>query len=148
MDWKAAKKEYLAGGISLRALAKKYGTNYSAAARRSKRWVEARDQVAAKTTSKAIEAISTKAADARSELYNTAEIVLGIVKEKAQSGQGNIKEITGALRDLKIVLDLKGDDDKLEQRARIEKLRREAEEAKNTAQSIHITVEGAEGWTD
>lgn len=73
MDWKTkAKKEYIAGGISFRGLASKYGVTLSAvrAAAKAGCWVQLRAQARAKSDSKIVESVA-EASRRRAERVQT-----------------------------------------------------------------------------
>lgn len=153
MDWAALKQEYMTSTQSLRALAKKYNTSYTRISMHSRAegWVEARRQFVAKTESKVMEKASEKAADASVMLYETALDAMSLLKDlmKGATELSDVKTVTGALKDLKTVLDAKSEADIEEQRARIEKLRKEASQEKDEPKSITVTIEGGgEGWAN
>lgn len=146
MDWAALKQEYMTSTQSLRALAKKHNTSYTRVSMHSRAegWVEARRQFVAKTESKVMEKASEKAANASTMLYDTALEAMSLLKDLMSGATelSDVKTVTGALKDLKTVLDAKSEADIEEQRARIEKLRREAA---GETQDREITVRFAEG---
>lgn len=151
MDWAAIKQEYMTSTQSLRALAKKHNTSYTRVSMHSRAegWVEARRQFVAKTESKVMEKAAEKAANASTMLYDTALEAMSLLKDLMSGATelSDVKTVTGALKDLKTVLDAKSEADIEEQRARIDKLRKEAQEEKNEPKSITVTIEGGgEGW--
>ena len=152
-DWNAIKKEYLTTSVSQRALAKKYKVSLNAIKRRStgEGWVAARAQISHETTTKLVDKTSDLASEAKALLYETAMEMIRQLNALAKDGayDGNLKprDVTGAMKDCRDILDLKSDIDIEEQRARIDKLRREAQEEKNEPKSITVTIEGGgEGW--
>ena len=140
MDWAAIKKEYITTNISQRALSRKHGISARSITDRSKRegWVDLRRQNFDKTVAKTIERASDIAAEVNARLYKSANKALDRLDGMLDREEGSIKEITGALKDLKVVLDAKSEADMEEQRARIEKLRKEAQT--ETEQKTEITV--------
>ena len=152
-DWQELKKEYITSRISLRALAKKHNVPYSTISHHgmAEGWVNARSLTEVKTESKTIEKASDIASEAKALLYETAMEMIRQLNALAKDGayDGNLKprDVTGAMKDCRDILDLKSDIDIEEQRARIDKLRREAQEEKNEPKSITVTIEGGgEGW--
>lgn len=145
MDWGAAKREYITTDISQRALADKYGVSPTAIRRRSTEegWVAAREQIKHKTTAKLVEQTSDLVASARADLYKAAQaMIVELMELVTDRGDLKPRDITGAMKDCMDILGLKSDDDIAEQRARIEKLKREAA---GETQDREITVRFAEG---
>ena len=146
MDWAALKQEYMTSTQSLRALAKKHNTSYTRISMHSRAegWVEARRQLVAITESKVMEKAAEKAANASTMLYDTALEAMVLLKDLMGGATelSDVKTVTGALKDLKTVLDAKSEADIEEQRVRIAKLRREAA---GETQDREITVRFAEG---
>lgn len=148
-DWNEIRKEYITTNVSQRALAKKYKVSTRTIGDRSKRegWVELRIQHRGKTVAKTLDKAAEIASEVNKKLYESANKALARIDGMLDREEGSIKEITGALRDIKIILDAKSEADMEEQRARIDKLRREAQEEKNEPKSITVTIEGGgEGW--
>lgn len=158
MDFSKLKKEYLKGNTSYRKLAEKYnvpfGTLRKVAAK--EKWKELRDKTRAKTDTKIVESISNEEAKRAERLLSVSDRLLerieGIVEELSTGevlmDRTTLKQITGALLDIK---KLQGDRDPLdieEQKARIAKLRKEAEEEDKTSEVV-ITIEGGEdSWAE
>lgn len=158
MDFSKLKKEYLKGNTSYRKLAKKYDVPLSTlkAVAAKEGWVQLRDQTKAKTDTKIVESISDEEARRAKRLLSVSDRLLerieGIVEELSTGevlmDRTTLKQITGALLDIK---KLQGDRDPLdieEQKARIAKLRKEAEEEDKTNEVV-ITIEGGEdSWAE
>ena len=158
MDFSKLKKEYLKGNTSYRKLAEKYnvpfGTLRKVAAK--EKWKELRDKTRAKTDTKIVESISNEEAKRAERLLSVSDRLLerieGIVEELSTGevlmDRTTLKQITGALLDIK---KRQGDRDPLdieEQKARIAKLRKEAEEEDKTSEVV-ITIEGGEdSWAE
>lgn len=152
MDWAAIKKEYITTSISQRALAKKYGVSLTAIRRRSveEGWVAARVQISDKTTTKLVEKASDLASEARSVLYRAAlamaKDLVRIAEDGSYPAGWKPRDVSGALKDCRDILDLKSEEDLAEQKARIEKLRREAQTEEQTRE-VRVKIEGAgDGW--
>lgn len=158
-DWQAIKKEYITDPkTSYRKLAEKYGVsrvqigNVGA----EEGWVELRRKHLDKTLSKTVNAIGTAQAQRAARLQTVADKLLGKIEAAVDSFDMEIlfadrqalRQITGALKDIKEIQMIKSDADIREQEARIEKLRREAERD-DDSKSSEVTVTilgGAEEW--
>ena len=134
-DWNAIRAEYITGSAGLRDLAEKYKISFTTVSRRCARekWVDARRQADDDATTEIAKKTARKNSSVRNELYTVAEKVLkkiGAVVDgldaSGKDGVQKIKLITGSLKDLKDVLDVKSTADAKEQRERIKKLQREA----------------------
>ena len=158
MDFSKLKKEYLKGGTSYRKLAEKYGVPFGTLRKvaAKEKWTELRDKTRDKTDTKTIEAISEKEAERAKRLLTISDRLLdrieGMVEElttgEVLMDRTTLKQITGALLDIN---KLQGNRDALdieEQKARIAKLRKEAEEEDKTNEVV-ITIEGGEdSWAE
>lgn len=134
MDWSKIKKEYLKGKISYRELAEKYnvpfGTLRKVAAK--EKWKDLRDKTRAKTDMKTIEIISDGEADRAKRLMSVTDKLLdrieGLVEEftagEVLLDKTTLKQLTGALKDIKDIQGIKNPIDIEEQRARIENLKK------------------------
>ena len=124
MNWTQIKKEYITSNDSLRMLSEKHRVSLSTIKDRShtEGWVESRRQFRRKSTEKLIEKESDKDSDCRVQIYSIAVIVLDKINELIKSYPNcnvRLREITGALKDVKDILDLKSELDIEEQNARI-----------------------------
>lgn len=159
MDWSTIKAEYLAGGTSYRKLADKYGVSLTNLQRRALRekWVELRQQTADEAAAKIIDSISSKQARMYQRLQDVTDKLLdkleGIVEsvclEEMVIDKYTMKQITGALKDIKDIQSIKSPMDIEEQKARIAKLQRDAERDDDTTDEIEITFNaGPEEWNE
>lgn len=159
MDWSTIKAEYLAGGTSYRKLADKYGVSLTNLQRRALRekWVELRQQTADEAAAKIIDSISSKQARRYQRLQDVTDKLLdkleGIVEsvclEEMVIDKYTMKQITGALKDIKDIQSIKSPMDIEEQKARIAKLQRDAERDDDTTDEIEITFNaGPEEWNE
>ena len=145
--WEKIKKEYVKGDMSQRALAEKYGVNeytLSAHARKGG-WRDLRNKKRQKVTEK----IMDKAAEAegrRAErLSKSAEKLLDTIDDLiGRAGKSmaprDLKDLTGAIKDIKAILDVRSDADLREQEARIEKLRKDASRDEQTDREIRVVM--------
>lgn len=153
MDWKRIKAEYIAGGTSYRKLAEKYGVSPTTLTKVAGRegWVEARQQADIKKTSKIVDAVSDKEAKKAVDIIDVADKLLEKIEEVAGmiSDPDSIKKLTSAIKDIKDIKGIKSEDDIAEQRARINKLRKEAEREDDTTNEIEIVFKaGEEAWNE
>ena len=135
MDFSKLKKEYLKGGTSYRKLAKKYNVPLSTlkAVASKEGWVELRDQTKTKTDTKIVESISDEEANRAKRLLTVSDRLLerieGMVEELTTGevllDRTTLKQITGALKDIKDIQGIKNSIDIEEQRARIAKLKKD-----------------------
>lgn len=129
MDWKQAKAEYIAGGISYRKLAGKYGVSRSKLQARATRekWPDLKSQAEAKTEAKLVESISDRDAQSAVDIIGVADkllVKISSVLERVKTAQ-EIRHLTSALKDLKEIKGQKSEADMREQEARIAKLERD-----------------------
>lgn len=135
MDWKKLKTEYIKGGTSYRKLAEKHGVPFgtlrNVAAK--EKWRELRDKTRIKTDTKLTEAVSDVQADRLCRLQKVTDDLLeqieGIVRsislEEIMMDKHALRQITGALKDIKDIQSLKSPLDIAEQKARIKNLQRQ-----------------------
>ncbi len=143
MVWKKIKAEYIAGGISYREIAKKYGVSFNTLktiAIREK-WTELRQQAENRATTKAIENVATGSTKHTANIYDVADKLLdkitSLLEEENITTQ-NVRSLTAALKDIKDIKGIKSELDLKEQEARIDKLRKEIKEEKKDT-NINIT---------
>lgn len=147
MDWSKLKAEYIAGGTSYRKLAEKYGVSFNTiqGVAKQEKWVELRNQVKDKSTTKMVESIAQDITKNAVKINNVADKLLDkisrMLDEYDELDSQSIKHFTSALKDIKDVKGIKSDIDMREQEARIEKLRKDTEdEQKDT--SVVVKFEG------
>lgn len=131
-DWKKIKAEYIAGGTTYRALAKKHGVSFTTLQRTAKKegWITLRRQADDKTTAIMVDKVSSKNANTGLKINAVADKLLFKLSETIDAtevldGQ-TLKQFTSALKDLR---DIKGEKSLLdlrEQEARIAKLQKDA----------------------
>lgn len=153
MDWKAIKSEYIAGGISYRKLADKYGISFSTLKRRAalEKWYEARVECCAKSTTKIVEIESDKQADRMKRLLTVSDELLNVVEDAVKQiklgelivDKGVLKSISGTIKDIKDIQNIKTQLDIEEQKARIAILKKQAE-SDDAAREVTVTIAGGE----
>lgn len=152
--WKKMKIEYISTDISLRGLEKKYGVPFSAVRSRSERekWVDQRKSVNTQTTQKSIDLISTQQAQQCAKAFQVANKLLEKIEKAVDAVEdadtGAIKQLTGAIKDLKEIGVFRADMDRAEQMARIKKLQKEAEDEQEDKEIIVTIKGGADKYGD
>lgn len=158
-DWNKIKAEYVAGGTSYRKLADKYGVSLRNLQRKAAKesWVDLRQQTVDKAAAKIIESVSSQQARRYQRLQDVTDKLLdkleGIVEqvclEEMAIDKYTMKQITGALKDIKDIQSIKSPMDIEEQKARIAKLQRDAERDDDSANEIEVTFNaGPEEWNE
>ena len=147
MDWSKLKAEYIAGGTSYRKLAEKYGVPFSNLKNVAikERWADLREQAKNVTETKLVEQIGRKNAKIDDKFFNLVDKLLdkaeGVIDDMPEWSVYDLKEMAVALKYIKDCRGVKSDADIREQEARIEKLRKDAEdEQKDT--SVVVKFEG------
>ena len=153
MDWKKLRAEYIAGGTSYRKLAEKYDVSFHTLRKQAAKenWKALRDETTTKTVTKIIEIESDKQADRMKRLLNVSDKLLKAVEDavdKFQTGElllekGALKSLSGTIKDIKDIQNLKTELDIEEQKARIAILKKQAESDDNTNNEIKVTFEGS-----
>ena len=146
-DYAKMRKEYIKGGISYQKLAEKYGVPFGTVRRIAKdeKWGQQRAEVKQKSMQKSVEAIAAQTADVDSSIHDAAMALLDAFNVSVQGARGlnakQLRDYGAALKSIQDVLTNGPSDlDILEQEARIEKLRREAEKS-DSAGSGQVTVQ-------
>ena len=154
MGWNEIKKEYIAGGTSYRALAKKHNVSLTTLNRIAgkEKWVELRQQAENKAEAKIVENVSKDKSKTVSKIIGVADKLIAKMEasiDKMDVIDGHtIKSYTSALKDLKDITGLKSDVDLREQEARIAKLQKDAEkEEKDTEITIVIGDDDTEDFS-
>jgi uncharacterized protein YjcR len=151
--WIAIRNDYLTSDISLRGLEKKYGISFSAIRNRCERekWVEQRKVVSTQTAQKSLDLLSTHQAEEATKAFMVANKLLEKIERSVDAvddgDTGAIKQLTGAIKDLKEIGIFRADLDRAEQMARIKKLQKEAEE-EQTDTTITVKIESGEDYAD
>jgi cob(I)alamin adenosyltransferase len=151
-DWRKIKTEYITTDTSYRKLGLKYGVHYQTICRRAKEegWIEQREHHENKVVTKTLDKISEKQSSSAELMQDTANALLQMIADGIEkfdtdtllADRQALRGITGALKDLKDVLSLKSDADLEEQKARIAKLRKEAEEGDAAPPEIKVSIVG------
>lgn len=148
MDWKKLKAEYIAGGISYRKLAEKHNVPFHTLRKQAAKehWRELRDECIAKTATKIVELESDKNAMRMERLLRVSDDLLDAVEQAVHSfkvgelllDKSALKSLSGTIKDIKDIQNIKTELDIEEQKARIANLKKQAE--KEDAVDATVTV--------
>lgn len=151
-DWNVIRQEYITTeSASYRKLAEKYGISYTSIGNRARAegWAEQREQYLNETLSKSLKALSKNQAERAKRIQDVADKVLDKIEKAVDDfsmkelmfDKQVLKQITGALRDIKDIQMIKSDADMREQEARIRNLQKQAE-TDDTSKDITVTIVG------
>ena len=161
VDWNTLKAEYIAGGVSYRELAEKYGVSQSTLRQRAARekWSEQKNTVRTEVEQKMIDTISDEQTEqAVSAASLISEAAMNFLKQIADESvrliNGEIdaeyrtkySEYALALSRFKDVLDIKSEKDIEEQQARIDNLRKQADKDEKKDNKIIVEFGEFEDW--
>lgn len=149
MNWSKIKTEYITDeSSSYRKLSKKYNVSYTAISNRAQaeNWVELRNQYNIKTTSKSIDAIADEQVERARRLKTVADKLLKKIEDAVDDAnmqellknKNALKQLTGALKDIKDIQMIRSEADDREQNARIRSLEKQAEKGEETTQTIQV----------
>lgn len=153
-DWNKIKTEYLTSDTSYRKLAQKYGVNATTIAKKASKedWVSQRQQQANRTLSKTLTAVSNRQVNRAARLQEVADKLLNKIEAAVDDykmevllvDRQSLRQITGALKDIKDIQMIRSEADLREQEARISKLLKEAESEDSGPNKVVIQIEGGE----
>ncbi len=145
-DWKKIKAEYVRGGVSYRKLADKYSVSLSTLSKiaMKEKWADLRKQTRIKVDTKLTDSVASQEAKRVNEVQNIADLLLQKIKDGVLSGifcedTESIRRAVSSLKDLNEIKGYKSDLDIQEQKARIEKLRREAQ-TEDESKDIRVVI--------
>lgn len=147
-NWKKIKAEYIRGGTSYRKLADKYGVSFSSIRRKAEKekWTDLRTQAEQKASIKIVEAVASQDAEHEDNFQSLADKLLQHIAANIDllaTNATSCKDITVAIKNLRDIKGVKSELDMQEQIARIEKLRKDAQQEEETAE-VTITIEGGD----
>lgn len=131
-DWEKIKAEYITTDISVRDLAQKHGVHYTTIGKKASKegWQTQRQQQTNTTLTKILQADTEQKVDRATKLYNAADELLNkIVAGISSAGIATptaAKNYSDALKNIKEIHMIRSAEDIEEQKARIEKIRKEA----------------------
>lgn len=143
-DWQDIKTEYITTKTSFRKLADKYGLNKDTIWKKAKDegWEDLRRQHIDNVQTKILDADTEQKVDRAVRLMTVADKLLAKVEEWVEMGEpisaNSIKNLSDAIKNIKEVQMIRTEEDVEEQKARIAKLRKEAEKEENTDNTIVI----------
>lgn len=150
--WDKLRMEYVSSDISLRGLEKKYGIPFSQIQKKSRagKWADLREEAKSKELQKSVELIAdqkaeecTRAFRVASTILDKIEAIVANIDEQSPEALREIKSATSAIKDLKEIGLFRAELDRQEQMARINKLRKDAEE-EQTDTTITVVFENDE----
>lgn len=154
VDWKKLKAEYIAGGISYRKLADKYNVPFHTLRKQAanEHWRELRDECVAKTATKIVEMESDRNAERMKRLLKVSDDLLDAVEEAVRSfkvgdlllDKTALKSLSGTIKDIKEIQNIKTELDIAEQKARIANLQKQAERDDNNISEVAVVIAGGE----
>ena len=132
MDLKKAKAEYIAGGISYKKLAEKYGVSFSIIRRAAEKenWTDLKAQARQKANMKIVESVAEQNGTHTVSVIDVADKLLNKISKIIDTEKltiTHIKDLSSSIKNLKEVKGIKSDIDLKEQKARIKKLEKEIE---------------------
>ena len=159
VDWKKLKAEYIAGGISYRKLAEKHNVPFHTLRKQAAKehWRELRDECVAKTATKIVELESDKNALRMERLLKVSDDLLDAVEEAVRSfkvgelmlDKTALKSLSGTIKDIKDIQNIKTELDIEEQKARIANLRRQAEKDEDNTSEVAVVIAGGDSsWQE
>lgn len=158
-DWTQIKTDYITdSNSSYRKLAEKYGVSFNTLQCRAKKedWAKLKRQAQDKITKKTIDKDIQNKVDRATRLLNVTDKLLLKIEETVEElstegivlDKSTLKQISGALKDIKDIQGIKSDRDIREQEARIRNLEKQAE-AEDKANEISITIGGGDkSWRE
>lgn len=152
-DWTKIKTEYITDSkSSYRKIAEKYGVPFTTLKDRAKKegWADLKIQTQHDIVTKTIDKDINKKVDRATRLLDVTDELLKKIEETVKGLNSKsivcdryiVKQISGALKDIKEIQGIKSDMDIREQEARIRNLERQAE-AENKDNEIVIRVAGS-----
>lgn len=153
VDWNAIKTEYITDeSSSYRKLAKKYGISHNIIGAKAVKegWVEQKKQFQDKTLAKTLNAISNKQSQRATRLQSVTDKLLSKIEQAVDDFEMSalfldkqaLKQITGALKDIKDIQMIRSEQDLREQEARIRNLEKQAESEEKDDKEIRVVIEG------
>lgn len=158
MDWNRLKAEYIKGGISYRKLAEKHKVPFDTLRKQAAKenWKALKDAVTTKTATKLVEMESDKLALRYERLLKVSDDLLAVVEEAVRSFQVGdlaldktaLKSLSGTIKDIKDIQNIKTELDIAEQKARIANLQKQAEKDGVTDTTVTVRFEDdSSKWT-
>lgn len=152
-DWTKIKSEYITDSkSSYRKLAEKYAVPFATLQCRARKegWAELKKQTQDNIITKTIDKDTDKKVDRMTRLMDVTDKLLVKIEETVErlSTEGivldksTLRQISGALKDIKDIQGIKSDRDIREQEARIRNLEKQAEDDSKKDTTITVQFEG------
>ena len=131
-DWSKIEAEYITTDTSYRRLADKYNVDQATIARKAKKedWVSKRQRHISTTQAKVLAADTKQRVDRATKLYNAADQLLSKIVKGLETSPivtaNAAKNYSDALKNIKEIHMIRSAEDVEEQKARIDKLRKES----------------------
>ena len=146
-DSKKIKSEYIRGGVSYRKLAEKYGVSISTLTKvaMKEKWADLRKKSRMKAEAKMVDSVASQEAKRVDMIQTISDKLLKMISEGIDDGSISVtgrgfRDITGALKDIREIKGIKSDLDMQEQLARIEKLRKDAQQETTEDNTIRVVI--------
>ena len=153
--WDAMKTEYISSeNSSYRQLEKKYGVSYNKIQKRAlqENWLEERDGFKSIRLNKSLDLVAEHQAQECAKAFMVANKLLEKIEKAVDAipdvDTGAIKQLTGAIKDLKEIGVFRADLDKQEQMARIKKLQKESEEEQKDTTITVVFDDGMDEYAE
>ena len=159
-DWTKIKTEYITdSNSSYRSLCEKYGSPLGTLQKRAKKekWTELKKQSGDRKVAKSVSKIENKQVDRAARLMDVTDKLLIKIEEAVDElstegivlDKSTLKQISGALKDIKDIQGIKSERDAREQEARIRNLEKQADSTDDNTNEITITIAGGESsWQE
>lgn len=147
-NWKKIKAEYIRGGTSYAKLAEKHSVSLSTLTKHAmkEKWADLRNETRKKAEAKMSESVANQEAKREDGFQSLADKLLQHITDNIEvlaSSATACRDITAAIKNLRDIKGMKSELDMQEQIARIEKLRKDAQQETETA-DVTITIEGGD----
>lgn len=149
-QWTQLRLEYISSSeVSIRGLQKKYGIPFNQIRNRveQEKWQDQRESLKAESTQKSIDLLADINAEKCTRAFRVADKVLDKLEEvvdkidaEDEYAVKKLKDVTGAIKNMKEIGLFRSSLDQAEQEARINKLRKDAEEEDKDT-TITVTFE-------
>lgn len=153
--WNAMRTEYISSdNSSYRQLESKYGVSFNKIRRRSldEDWQGKREDFRLNRANKSLDLVAEYQAGECAKAFMVANKLLEKIEKAVDAIEdadtGAIKQLTGAIKDLKEIGVFRADMDRQEQMARIKKLQKEAEDEQEDKEIIVTIKGGADKYGD
>lgn len=154
MDWNKIKKEYVSTGLSYRQLSEKYGVSHSQLMKRgaAEKWTELRKKKGRIAEERFVEKIAERDSKIDAAIFDAAMLLMNAYIKSISSmaeepiPPSMLKDYGTALKSIQSVLEKPTELDIQEQKARIDKLKKESAQ-EESSKDVEIQIKGwDESW--